>query len=190
MNVRFITKDARLPEDVLPTMEKKLHQRLDAYYRNEGPEAATVLVKVAEKKRVYKVEINMPYGGQLLRTENEERDNVMPALDKGIDVLERQVKKHKTRMTRRLRDSIKPGDAAKLQALETEVDAEADAAASEDFRVVRVKIYESKPMSVQDAVLQMELLGHNFYMFYNTENNKVCTAYRRNDGDYGLIELA
>ena len=190
MNIRFVTKDARLPDDVVRTMEKKLHQRLDSYYRSEGADAAVVLVKVAERKRVYKVEINMPYGGQLLRTENEERDNAMPALDKGIDVLERQVKRHKTRMTRNLRDSIKPGDAEALAALEIEDGAVADAAADEDFRVVKIKRYESKPMTVQDAVLQMELLGHNFYMFYNTENKKVCTAYRRNDGDYGLIELA
>jgi len=188
MNVRFVTKDARLPEDVLRTMEKKLHQRLDAYYRNEGADPATVLVKIAEKKNVFKVEINMPYGGQQLRTENEERDSAMPALDKGIDVLERQVKKHKTRMTRHLRDSIKPGEDAELSALEAEVDV--DEAAGEDFRVVKIKRYEAKPMTVQDAVLQMELLGHNFYMFHNTESNQICTAYRRNDGDYGLIELA
>ena len=188
MNVRFVTKDATLPEAVLRTMERKLHQRLGSYYRNEAADATAVLVKIAEKKHVFKVEINMPYGGQLLRTENEERDSAMPALDKGIDVLERQVKKHKTRMTRHLRDSIKPGEDAELLAAEVEVAAEE--AADEDFRVVKIKRYESKPMTVQDAVLQMELLGQSFYMFHNTDNNKICTAYRRNDGDYGLIELA
>jgi len=192
MNVRFSAKDARLPEHVLHTMEKKLQQRLGAYYRHERQDEAdstTVLVKITERKHVFKVEINMPYGGQWLRTENQERDSALPALDKGIDVLERQVKKHKTRMTRNLRDSIKPGEDAALSALEMEVAADADEAADEDFRVVRLKSYESKPMTVQDAVLQMELLGHSFYMFHNTENNKICTAYRRNDGDYGLIEL-
>jgi len=189
MNVRFVTKEARLPEDVLRTMEKKLHQRLDAYYRGEAAGAVTVMVKITEKKHVYKVEINMPYGGKLLRTENEERDSAMPALDKGIDVLERQVKRHKTRMTRNLRDSIKPGEDAALSALEMEAATGADEAADEDFRVVRRKRHESKPMTVQDAVLQMELLGHSFYTFHNTENNTVCTVYRRNDGDYGLIEL-
>ena len=186
MIVRFTVKEARLPEDVLHTMEKKLHQRLDSYYRSEPKDASAVLVKIAENKHVFKVEINMPYGGQLLRTENEERDSVMPALDKGIDVLERQVKKHKTRMTRNLRASIKPDEP-----VETAVDeaAAAETAADEDFQVVRIKRYESKPMTVQDAVLQMELLGHSFYTFYNMESNKVCTVYRRNDGDYGLIEL-
>ena len=187
MDVRFVAKDARLPEDALHTMEKKLRQRLDSYYRNDRifvDVAPIVLVKISEKKRIFKVEINMPYGGQLLRTENEERDSAMPALDKGIDVLERQVKRHKTRMTRKLRDSIKPGEAA-----DTPPDADTESDADGDFRVVKVKRHESKPMSVQDAVFQMELLGHSFYTFQNSENNKVCTAYRRNDGDYGLIEL-
>ena len=101
MTVRIAAKDTKLPEDVLLSIEKKLHQRLDSYYRNERAEdesGSILTVKISERKRQFKVEINMPYGGQLLRTENEERDNVMPALDKGIDVLERQVKKHKTRM--------------------------------------------------------------------------------------------
>ena len=59
----------------------------------------------------------------------------------------------------------------------------------EPYAVVRVKRYESKPMSVQDAILEMNLLGHTFFTFFNSENKQVCTVYRRNDGDYGLIEI-
>ena len=183
MIVRFAAKDARLPEDILLSMEKKLHQRLDAYYRSEPAEATTILVKASERKRVFKVEINMPYAGQMLRTENEERENAMPALDKGIDVLERQVKKYKTRMSRNLRQEPTPVEAVTVADVTEPVEDEIE------FRVVKVKRHESKPMTVQDALLQMDLLGHNFYMFFNTESNAVCTAYRRNDGDYGLIEL-
>ncbi len=187
MIVRFSTKEARLPEDTLHAMEKKVHARLDPYYRNEAADATTVLVKISEKKHFFKMEINMPYGGQLLRTEHEERDNAMPALDKGLDVLERQVKKHKTRMNRNLRESIKDEAAALVEdAAGTEAVAMDD---GEEYRVVKVKRYEAKPMSVQDALLQMDLLGHSFFMFHNTETNAVCTAYRRTDGDYGLIEL-
>lgn len=183
MIVRFAAKDARLPENILKTMEKKLHQRLDSYYRHEAEDATTILVKISEKKRIFKMEINMPYGGQMLRAEHEERENVMPALDKGIDVLERQIKKHKTRMSRNLRQSpqlIEPVTLADITEPEEE---------GEEFRVVKVKRYETKPMTVQDALLQMDLLGHNFFMFMNAESNMACTAYRRNDGDYGLIEL-
>ncbi|MDR3050496.1 MAG: HPF/RaiA family ribosome-associated protein [Oscillospiraceae bacterium] len=183
MIVRFAAKDARLPQDILDTTEKKLHQRLDGYYRHETPDASTVLVKIAERKRVFKVEINMPYGGQLFRTENEERETPLPALDKGIDVLERQIKKHKTRLSRDLRQSLTPEEPVTLADLTPQDEDETE------FKLVKVKRYAGKPMTVQDALIQMDLLGHTFYTFYNADTNSVCTAYRRNDGDYGLIEL-
>lgn len=177
MIVRFVTKDAHVPQNVLDTMEKKLHQRLDAYYRSEEEDASTIVVKITERKGIYKVEITMPYGGHQMRTENEERDLSLPALDKGIDILERQIKKHKTRINRRLREV--PELASDAAAEEPD----------EPYAVVKIKHYESKPMSVQDAILEMNLLGHTFFTFYNADNKQVCTVYRRNDGDYGLIEI-
>lgn len=178
MIVRFIVKDARIPQSALDTMEKRLHQRLDSYYRSEAEDATTLVVKIRERKGVYKVEITMPYAQHMLRTENEEREKAMPALDKGIDILERQVKKHKTRLTRNLRDvpQLLP-------------DAEEPVEEERDFEVVKVKRYERKPMSVQDAILEMNLLEHTFFTFFNAQTQQVCTVYRRADGDYGLIEL-
>lgn len=181
MNVRFITKDAHVPQNVLDTMDKKLHQRLDIYYRHEAETDSTLVVKISERKGVYKVEITMPYAGHILRTENEERDMAMPSLDKGIDILERQVKKHKTRLSRKLRDvpNFIP-DVPEVDELP-----EPDL----DYAIVRTKRYEQKPMSTQDAILEMNLLGHSFYTFYNAQSQQVSTVYRRADGDYGLIEL-
>ena len=138
------------------------------------------MVKITERKGMYKVEITMPYAQHTLRTENEERDLAMPALDKGIDILERQVKKHKTRLTRNLRDVPQPP----VEPVETDVSPE-----DGDFEVVKVKRYERKPMSVQDAILEMNLLEHSFFTFFNAQTQQVCTVYRRADGDYGLIEL-
>ena len=175
MIVRFITKDAHVPQNVLDTMEKRLLQRLGVYYRGEEEDASTIVVKITERKGIYKVEITMPYGGHQMRTENEERDLSLPALDKGIDILERQIKKLKTRLNRRLRE---------VPELAPEADEPEDA-----FAVVKVKRYESKPMTVQDAILEMNLLGHAFFTFFNADSKQVCTVYRRNDGDYGLIEL-
>lgn len=184
MIVRFVIKDCHIWEEVQQKMEKKLHQRLDAYYRQEAEDTSTVVVKITENKRVFKVEINMPFAGHQLRTENEERENPMPALDKGIDLLERQMRKHKTRMTRSLRQERPVPAEEAPQALAE------DEEGNGEYRVVKVKQYESKPMSVQDAIFQMDLLGHTFFTFLNAETGAVCTAYRRNDGDYGLIELA
>ena len=175
MIVRFITKDAHVPQNVLDTMEKRLLQRLGVYYRGEEEDASTIVVKITERKGVYKVEITMPYGGHQMRTENEERDLSLPALDKGIDILERQIKKLKTRLNRRLRE---------VPELAPEADEPEDA-----FAVVKVKRYENKPMTVQDAILEMNLLGHAFFTSFNADSKQVCTVYRRNDGDYGLIEI-
>ena len=121
----------------------------------------------------------MPYMGHTLRTENQEREISLPALDKGIDVLERQMKKLRTRLGRDLRK--KPVAAP--------ADVPAEEPEEEEESVVRVKRYAAKPMSVEDAILEMNLLGHSFYMFNNIESGKAATVYRRKDGGCGLIEL-
>lgn len=185
MVIRFVLMDVHVNEDTQNRMEKKLHQRLDAYYKNEPEEQTTITVKITEKKNIYKVEINMPYWGHQLRTENEVRDTPMPALDKGVDLLERQMRKYKTRMTRDKRNTPSPLESVTLaDVVETD-----ENESTSEFNVVKVKHYAAKPMTVQDAIFQMDLLGHSFFTFFNAEVSAVCTVYRRNDGDYGLIEL-
>ena len=179
MIVRFVMKDAHVPAAVQETMNKRVHQRMDAYFKEEAEDATVITVRITEQKSTYKVEMTMPYMGHTLRTENQEREISLPALDKGIDVLERQMKKLRTRLGRDLRK--KPVAApAEVPAEEPEEEEEA---------VVRVKRYAAKPMSVEDAILEMNLLGHSFYMFNNIESGKAATVYRRKDGDCGLIEL-
>ena len=179
MIVRFVMKDAHVPAAVQETMNKRVHQRMDAYFKEEAEDATVITVRVTEQKSTYKVEMTMPYMGHTLRTENQEREISLPALDKGIDVLERQMKKLRTRLGRDLRK--KPVAApAEVPAEEPEEEEEA---------VVRVKRYAAKPMSVEDAILEMNLLGHSFYMFNNIESGKAATVYRRKDGGCGLIEL-
>ena len=179
MIVRFVMKDAHVPAAVQETMNKRVHQRMDAYFKEEAEDATVITDRITEQKSTYKVEMTMPYMGHTLRTENQEREISLPALDKGIDVLERQMKKLRTRLGRDLRK--KPVAApAEVPAEEPEEEEEA---------VVRVKRYAAKPMSVEDAILEMNLLGHSFYMFNNIESGKAATVYRRKDGGCGLIEL-
>ena len=179
MIVRFVMKDAHVPAAVQETMNKRVHQRMDAYFKEEAEDATVITVRITEQKSTYKVEMTMPYMGHTLRTENQEREISLPALDKGIDVLERQMKKLRTRLGRDLRK--KPVAApAEVPAEEPEEEEEA---------VVRVKRYAAKPMSVEDAILEMNLLGHSFYMFNNIETGRAATVYRRKDGGCGLIEL-
>ena len=179
MIVRFVMKDAHVPAAVQETMNKRVHQRMDAYFKEEAEDATVITVRITEQKSTYKVEMTMPYMGHTLRTENQEREISLPALDKGIDVLERQMKKLRTRLGRDLRK--KPVAAP--------ADVPAEEPEEEEEAVVRVKRYAAKPMSVEDAILEMNLLGHSFYMFTNIESGKAATVYRRKDGGCGLIEL-
>ena len=181
MIVRFVMKDAHVPASIQETMNKRCHQRMDAYFKDEAPDATVITVRVTEQKSTYKVEMTMPYLGHTLRTENQEREISLPALDKGIDILERQMKKLRTRLGRDLRK--KPAVAEEAPAA-----AEEDAI-EEQEKVIRVKRYAAKPMSVDDAILEMDLLGHSFYMFNNIESGNAATVYRRHDGGCGLIEL-
>ena len=181
MIVRFVMKDAHVPASIQETMNKRCHQRMDAYFKDEAPDATVITVRVTEQKSTYKVEMTMPYLGYTLRTENQEREISLPALDKGIDILERQMTKLRTRLGRDLRK--KPAVAEEAPAA-----AEEDAI-EEQEKVIRVKRYAAKPMSVDDAILEMDLLGHSFYMFNNIESGNAATVYRRTDGGCGLIEL-
>ena len=181
MIVRFVMKDAHVPASIQETMNKRCHQRMDAYFKDEAPDATVITVRVTEQKSTYKVEMTMPYLGHILRTENQEREISLPALDKGIDILERQMKKLRTRLGRDLRK--KPAVAEDAPAIAQEE------AIEEQEKVIRVKRYAAKPMSVDDAILEMDLLGHSFYMFNNIESGNAATVYRRTDGGCGLIEL-
>ena len=145
MIVRFVMKDAHVPAAVQETMNKRVHQRMDAYFKEEAEDATVITVRITEQKSTYKVEMTMPYMGHTLRTENQEREISLPALDKGIDVLERQMKKLRTRLGRDLRK--KPVAAP--------ADVPAEEPEEEEESVVRVKRYAAKPMSVEDAILEM-----------------------------------
>ena len=168
MVTRFVIKDAHVPAGIVETMERRIHQRMDAYFKDEAEGDTVISVRITEQKNTYKVEMTMPYMGHTLRTENQEREISLPALDK--------MKKLRTRLARDLRKKPPVADAA----------ADAD---EEEIAVVRVKRYASKPMSVEDAILEMDMLGHSFYMFNNVETGRAATVYRRKDGGCGLIEL-
>ena len=178
MIIRFVLKDARVPQSIQDTMMKRVHQRMDAYFKDEAEDATVITVRVTQQKSMFKVEMTMPYMGHTLRTENEEREISLPALDKGIDILERQMKKLRTRLTRDKRRKPTVDEAAVIPEIE-----------EEEEKIIRTKRYAAKPMSVEDAILAMDMLDHAFYMFINIETDLPATVYRRKDGGCGLIEL-
>ena len=98
------------------------------------------------------------------------------ALDRAIDIIERQIRKNKTKLQKKLRNDAFSFD--------EEFDYDED---EEDINITKVKTFPYKPMSPEEAILQMNLLNHNFYVFVDVDSDKVCVVYRRNDEKYGMI---
>ena len=156
-------------------IEKKL-AKFDKYFPGE----TTATVKLSRIRENERVEVTIQQGGLLFRGEDES-DTFMNALDCCMDAIERQIRKNKTRLTKRMRDNIRipeyeEGDGVSLE--EPEEDA---------FRIRR-KSFVFKPMTAEEAILQMNLLAHTFFVFDNIDTGDVCVVYKRKDGDYGLIE--
>ncbi len=139
-------------------------------------EAEEAYVTVLVQKDSHRVEVTIPLDGGVILRGEEEGNNMYACIDEVVEKLERQVRKHKTRLSKR----VKEGSIAKkaLMALEEEPD---------ERVLVRTKRFNIKPVSVEEAIMQMNLLGHKFFVFTNEENHQVNVVYQRNDGNYGLL---
>lgn len=177
MLAKFNTKDAQIPEKTLEQMEKKLQARFHRYFADEPEGKTTVLVKIADQKHGFKAELTLSYMGYLLRAETSDDKAATAALDKAIDILERQLVKCKNKLAQVRHQPV--SEIPDAPAIEDEPD---------EYPVVRTKQYEMKPMTVQEAILNMNMLGHSFYMFQNGDTGKISTVYKRTDNSYGLIE--
>ena len=179
MTVKFSTKDATVYDKDRKAMEKKISQRLTRYF---GSDPVDVAVKISETKLGFKAEITLPYYGYQMRAEAASNDGLYTAFDNAVDVLERRMTKHKDKIISR------KGKGQQVDASgEAEIPEEPDYAMDEDFRIVRIKRYEFKPMTTEEAILNMETLGHDFYVFLNADEDALCTVYRRKDGGYGMV---
>lgn len=155
-------------------IEEKLG-KLEKYLENSDTVRANVIVKVKNHQQI--VEITIPLKTFILRSE-ETQDDFYAAVDKTIDKLERQIRKNKTRMmSKQIKNSY---DFAFTQIEEPEE--------KNDTKVLKRKKVEVKPMNEEEAILQMELLGHQFYMYKDSESGKPAVVYKRKDGNYGIIE--
>ena len=177
MLVHFNTKNSTVDGNTLSTMENKALKRFARYFANEAEGDTTLSIKIADKKFRYKVELTLPYYGFVLRTETYDDVSPIAALDKSMDAMERRMAKSKTKIQNKKHQVIEI--APPIIAEEEEPDV---------YPIVRIKSYEMKPISVQDAILNMNNLGHSFYTFLNEETGKISTVYKRTEDDYGMIE--
>ncbi|MEH7235799.1 ribosome hibernation-promoting factor, HPF/YfiA family [Bacillus sp. JJ1562] len=164
-------------------VEKKLG-KLERYFDSTPDANVNVNLKVNNAKD-QKIEVTVPMPQLLLRAE-ESHEDMYAAIDVVTDKLERQIRKHKTKVNRKLREKgstkamFTNGGAGTATAVQ---DAE-----DEDYELVRTKRFDLKPMDSEEAILQMNMLGHNFFVFTNAETNTTNVVYRRKDGKYGIIE--
>ncbi|MFC5700845.1 ribosome hibernation-promoting factor, HPF/YfiA family [Cohnella faecalis] len=165
-------------------VERKL-SRLERYF--EAPPQSDVHVTLAVTKGQHAIEVTIPLTGVMLRAE-EKREDMYASVDFVVDKLERQIRKHKTKVNRKLKQT---GASRSLFKEESGSGYGVATLAPEDddeWQVIRTKRFNLKPMDVEEAILQMNMVGHNFYLFSNSDTKEVNVVYRRDDGRYGLIE--
>ena len=174
MKFKYYGRFMDVTDNMRAYAEKKI-SKLDWFF---GDDSEAQVKFALEKGGRNIAEITINNRGILFRAEESSSD-MYASIDSAVDKLAGQIRRHRTKLDKKFRS---PGIAP-------EVEAAADVEQVEEYRkVVRVKTFAVKPMSVDDAILQMEQLGHNFYVFDNAETGKVCVLYTRQDGDYGLLE--
>lgn len=169
MTTTILTRKCEMPKSFTFRTEEKL-EKLAKFFDTE----ATARVTVTEEKLGKRVEITVRSNGLLYRAE-ESAPTAEEAVDTLVDVLVRQIRRNKTKLEKRLR-------AGAVDMMTAEGDEEEDT-----YDVVRSKSFPVKPMSVEEAILQMNMLGHMFYMFRDMHDEEIRVVYRRRDGRYGLL---
>ncbi|SCG81957.1 putative protein SH2139 [Proteiniborus sp. DW1] len=174
MKITISGKNMAVTDALREVTEKKL-SKLDKYFFEDVPVDVTLSV---EKNRQI-IEVTIPFSGAIIRAE-ESTEDMYQSIDKVVDILERQIRKHKTKLQKKNKgfETIRFENVQALPVGEN----------GKESSIVRTKRFAMKPMDAEEAVLQMELLRHAFYVFRNAETDEVNVVYKRKDGNYGLIE--
>jgi putative sigma-54 modulation protein len=175
MHISVRGKNLEVTEALRHHAEKKV-QKIGKFFRDGGADAEVVL---SVQRELHTAEVTVQVKGLILRGESRTSD-MYASIDAAVDRIERQFEKYKTKILRRLQDA--PKLSAERQAEPEEVSEEKEPV------VVRSKHFDVKPMDVEEAITQMELLGHDFFVFHNAATRQINVVYKRRDGNYGLIE--
>ena len=179
MKFVFTDKKINVPNSIHYYAEKKVG-KLDRFFKEDATAAITFSL---EKDRLNKVEITIRSSGTIFRV-SESTSDMHASIDAAVTTLERQIRKNKTRLEKRLRQGAfeRAVDVSEVSSFAPEEPEDGE------YQVVRRKTFPIKPMTRDEAILQMNLLGHSFFAFRDQDAGDVfAVVYRRNDGDYGLI---
>ncbi len=162
--------------EVTDSLRSQVIEKLGKLERYFTPDTEVIVTMSVEKDR-QKIEVTIPVKGHIIRSEQVSNDMYV-SIDLVEEVIERQLRKYKTKLAGKQRD----GGNLKKEFLEREEEP------LEDVRIIRTKHFDVKPMYPEDACVQMELLGHNFFVFVNAESDEINVVYKRKGNTYGLLE--
>lgn len=165
--------------DVTPAIKSYIEEkigRLDKYLESPGDVSANIVIKVRGKEQI--IEVTIPINKIILRGE-ESHNDLYAAIDLVSDKIERQIRKNKTKLKKRKE---------KNEVIDFNYDFEVSNDEEVEEIIVKRKSIEMKPMNEEEALLQMDLLGHEFFVFKNTDSDSVSVIYKRKDGNYGIID--
>ena len=172
MKVTVMSKNIEITPALREMIEKKI-SKLDKYFEKEVD--AKVTISVQKSRHI--VEVTIPFSGIMLRAE-EATEDMYKSIDMVEEKLVRQIRKQKTKLSRKYNQSLRFAEiATDLEEVE-----------ETKGKIVRTKTFAVKPMSSEEAVLQMELLGHNFFVYQDTDTKNISVLYKRKDGNYGLLD--
>jgi putative sigma-54 modulation protein len=162
---------------VTDALKDRVNKKLSKFEKFFGPNTDAHATLSVEKGR-HIFEVTIPFNGVILRAE-EATDDMYMSIENVVEKLERQIRKQKTKLERKMKDYNLRFDTLFENITEEEDD---------EVQIVKTKKFAYKPMAAEEAVLQMELLGHSFFVFSNADTEEVNVVYKRKDGNYGLIE--
>ena len=172
-----IRGDKLVVTDAINNYAKSKLDRLNKYFK-EDDILANVLLRVRGNSQI--IEVTIPTDKYILRSEEEDKD-LYAAIDLVTDKLERQIRKNKTRLKKQNIDN-------KYKDFNFDYELLNEEESSEEEKIVKRKNIEMKPMDEEEAILEMNLLGHEFFVYKDMHTNNICIIYKRKDGNYGLIE--
>ncbi|MCC8168910.1 MAG: ribosome-associated translation inhibitor RaiA [Oscillospiraceae bacterium] len=176
MKFTIIGRKIEVTDKVREYVEKKLG-KLDKFFKEES-EARIVLGTIKDNEYI---EASIYASGMIYRAEASDKE-ILAAIDKIVDLIERQIRKNKTRLAKKIKKD------ATLDSRLISGESYTEGEETKDFEIVKTKRFTVKPMSPEEAVLQMNLLGHSFFVFKNVETNEMNVVYKRKDGKYAIIE--
>ena len=177
MKIKIVGRQMDVPKDFFELADRKL-SKYDKFFKDD----ATAHITLRKRKNLEILEVTISSSGMMFRGE-EEAETFQNALDEVMNSIERQLRKNKTKLGKRIREGVFPKD---MPAEDASNDSLVQSETSYDSPV-RVKEFVFKPMSTEEAILQMNMLGHQFFVFLNETSGKMNVVYLRKDGQYGLI---